>query len=202
MSGKIDIDNFKEKEATPEKMREFRNKMCKCFGATQLNKPTGKYLDIVADFIALMTDVSATDFIDYYSQTIYKIIFFAEKFAEFTPWRQAKIVSHECRHAVDFGEDPMAMSRYIVNPHERSTMIEANALLANYELEYWRYGKMPDFSGVKDFVIKYGCSKADAQAAYARIEANMMIVEQLPPGEFLTAQAEYAVKLFKELGLA
>lgn len=201
MSGKI--DRFKEKEATPEKMMKFRTKMCKKFGAIQLNKPTGKYMDILADFIALMTDVSAVDFIDYYSQTIYSIIFFAEKFAEFTPWRQAKIVGHECRHVVDFTKDPMAMSRYIVNAHERSTMIEANALLANYELEYWRYGKMPDFSGVKDFVIKYGCSEADGKASLARVESNMMIVEQLhESGEFLTDQAKYAVELFKELGLA
>jgi len=169
---------------TPHKTIVFWKHMCSHYGTRVISKEEAVEMRLAGRGLEWLQIMSHERFMNRYTTVwgtrIYPWFTVGRGDTE-ALWKQIVVCTHEHQHVVQFRREglPRYAARYGLSRRERARL-EAEAYCCNFELNWWRNGKLLDPESTAEILYDYGCREPDVELARREFEACR---ERLERGE-------------------
>ncbi|MCP4678737.1 MAG: hypothetical protein GY854_25150 [Deltaproteobacteria bacterium] len=179
----------------PDEVRAFWKYMQKHYGTRVVSKASSKQMKAIAWALNLLGITDKKRFMERYVTTIGRTIYVPFGLGganeHWNLWSQIVVCVHEHQHVEQLKRDGWRFKwRYLTSKAKRA-IYEAEAYRSNFELYYWRYGKLPSARKRAESLRHYGCSKLeiDVTEKYLALSA-----ETIKRGGIANGASKVAVK--------
>lgn len=183
---------------------EFENKMAANFGMSIIrDKEAYKQAKYFATAVGIFTSISGEDFLQNYTQTLYKWIFLASKWETFSPMCRMATIIHECVHGRQFKKDWGMPTRYTLNVSYRA-IYEAEAKSASMlfhahvekpeDLKAWGEKYIDE---AVERLIPYGIKGNDSEFVKSKMMSDLLTY--MNTGDLIYEEARLGCKLYDKL---
>jgi len=199
-----DSDRWKETERDHASIVvQFWQQMALVFIASVVQKGTSGFMRSASWFLDAIGIMDKQTFMERYTTTIFSTIYVPFQIGiptkNYSLWGQLSVCAHECQHVAQGNRDGVNAFnlRYLMDSGARAAY-EAEALTAQMELEYWRWGEVPEDRPERRSRIleHYGCSEKDIEWVRVYLEQTRSTIMQ---GGIITAAGLRATYLLDKL---
>ncbi len=170
-------------EPSPTLILSFWAFMTGHFKSRVIDKKDAAEMKLVATFLDQLGILDKKAFLERYATTIGRRIYLpftpGEPSNTWGPWEQMAVAVHEHQHVVQVDRLGLVTfgARYLTSSAQRA-MFEAEAYRSNMEMQFWRFGTLPDPKKIAQVLGDYAIGAQDGEFVRKYLEASAASIKR------------------------